>query len=1050
MPALPSRILKSWSNGKLLAAADVFLREHPEAVAILPSRLAGESAIYRGAGALGIHRYTLPQLAVSLARPLMADRGIAPLTALGLEAVAARVLHAERGELEYFRPVASLPGFARSLAKTFAELRLSGIGVDTLASAGLPGADLARLLSAYRAELAERALADLAAIFELASEAAQNFQLPLLLLDAPLESKMHREFFRRLAARSPHVLAAVSESGELSEILEVPVEDLDTQAAGNPLEHLRQNLFSPTPAASASREGFEIFSAPGEGLETVEIARRILALAQEGVAFDQTAVLLRNPDRYQAVVEEALRRARIPAFFSRGTIRPDPAGRAFLALLACASEKLSASRFAEYLSLGQVPEEAPETLREWIAPADELLAPSPEPEEPAAGQPERQIQAPWGWEKLLVDAAVIGGRARWQRRLKGLQREFELRLQDLREEDETRKAQLTAQLERLRGLADFALPLIGMLDELPRLAPWKDWLRSLAALAERALRNPGGVLAVLAEFEPMGEVGPLGIEEVYEVLSERLRFLRADPVQRRWGCVFVGSVEEARGCEFRAVFLPGLAEGLFPQRVLEDPLLLDRYRQELDAGLLLREDRNQRERERLRLAAAAAGERFIASYPRMDVAEARPRVPSFYALELPRALTGVLPPVAEFETAAREAAPARLNWPAPVDPSGAIDDAEYDLAILKKAVPARSGARFLMETNPHLARSLRARYLRWESSWTKADGLIAQDPAAVAALAEYRLNARPWSPSSLELYAACPYKFALHGIYRLRLREDPGPLAYLDPLTRGALFHEVQSTLLAQLRDAGSLPVNPERLSSALAACDAVLDRTAARYDEELAPAISRVWTSEVEDLRTDLRGWLQQVAQNDTDFTPLFFEFAFGLPNREGRDPASVPAEIDLPEGVRLRGSIDLVERDARTGALRITDHKTGKPPDRNVGMTGGGRVLQPLLYALAAQNALRATVESGRLFYATQRGGYAQIGIPVNDRSRRFLARLLFHVEEAVAGGFLPPLPEKDACQFCDYRPVCGPYEERRTGLHKERRDERLDGLNEIRGFL
>ncbi len=60
----------------------------------------------------------------------------------------------------------------------------------------------------------------------------------------------------------------------------------------------------------------------------------------------------------------------------------------------------------------------------------------------------------------------------------------------------------------------------------------------------------------------MGDVGPVTVEEVSEVLSDRLRFLRAEPPQRRWGRVFVGSIEESRGCEFRVVFLPGLAEGL--------------------------------------------------------------------------------------------------------------------------------------------------------------------------------------------------------------------------------------------------------------------------------------------------------------------------------------------------------------------------------------------------------------------------------------------------------------------------------------------------------
>jgi hypothetical protein len=48
------------------------------------------------------------------------------------------------------------------------------------------------------------------------------------------------------------------------------------------------------------------------------------------------AVLLRAPQTYLGVLEHALDRAGIPAWFHRGTRRPDPAGRALLALLACA------------------------------------------------------------------------------------------------------------------------------------------------------------------------------------------------------------------------------------------------------------------------------------------------------------------------------------------------------------------------------------------------------------------------------------------------------------------------------------------------------------------------------------------------------------------------------------------------------------------------------------------------------------------------------------------------------------------------------------------
>ena len=58
--------------------------------------------------------------------------------------------------------------------------------------------------------------------------------------------------------------------------------------------------------------------------------------------FDEMAVFLRSPREYVGLLEDAFERAGIPAWFDRGTRRPHPAGRAFLALLSCAVERLSA------------------------------------------------------------------------------------------------------------------------------------------------------------------------------------------------------------------------------------------------------------------------------------------------------------------------------------------------------------------------------------------------------------------------------------------------------------------------------------------------------------------------------------------------------------------------------------------------------------------------------------------------------------------------------------------------------------------------------------
>src|SRR5215471_6045590 len=73
---------------------------------------------------------------------------LAPATPLGAEAVAARVSFeaVQEGALEYFAPVARFPGFARALAATLVELRLSGsplVAVTKLDGAGHDVAELA-------------------------------------------------------------------------------------------------------------------------------------------------------------------------------------------------------------------------------------------------------------------------------------------------------------------------------------------------------------------------------------------------------------------------------------------------------------------------------------------------------------------------------------------------------------------------------------------------------------------------------------------------------------------------------------------------------------------------------------------------------------------------------------------------------------------------------------------------------------------------------------------------------------------------------------------
>ena len=1022
-------------------------------------------AAARAGAAFGWHRATLGRAAATLAGPVLAARGLAVAGALPLEALCARVVHRLGGRraLGRFQSVAELPGLPTALAASLSELRLAGHSPEAVEPVD---ADLSRALAAYEAELAAGGLADRAAVFAAAAEAAATpacthrwVGVPLFLADVPLAALLEQRFVAALAGRAPLVTATVPSADHRSRLaleaaLGVAATDLPPAEAPPALRRLRERLFAGVAAPSVPAEASDladaagdavvaIFSAPGEGQECVEIARRLLAEARRGVPFDRMAILLRAPAAYRARVEEALRRAGIPAWFARGTVRPDPAGRALLSLLACAAEDLSARRFAEYLSLGEVPDPAdsdgapppaPAAADRWTPP-DEELAPAAVAEalqvtEPDPEAPSPEVRAPRRWEHLLNDAAVIGGRDRWARRLDGHRASLELELAALERDAHPSAERVRRQLGDLTALRAWALPLVDALDALPRVAPWRDWLEALSSLAARAVRHPERVLSTLAELAPLGAVGPVDLAEVRLVLGRRLTELGLPPPARRYGRVFVGPVEAARGLAFDVVFAPGLAERVFPQKVGEDPLLRDDARVRL-GGLPVNADRVAAERLALHLAVGAARRRVVVSFPRLDALAARARVPSFYAVEVVRATEGALPSLDELTRRAEVHVAARLGWPAPEDPADAIDDAEHDLALLGRVLTlppeeTRGAARYLMNVNPHLARALRRRFARVRPAWSAWDGMVSPGTEARAALAKHGLATRAWSATALQHYAACPYRFYLAAILRLAPREEASAAEELDPLHAGTLVHETQYAVLEELQQAGLLPLHPEHLDDAQSRLNRLLDETAAKWRDELAPSIARVWDDAVASLRADLREWLRRLTE-ETTWTPWRFELSFGLPRGRDRDEHSTPEPVTLDAGLKLHGAIDLVERDAE-GRLRATDHKTGKVRAAPGDVIRGGAVLQPALYALALEKLFPGQrVAGGRLHYVSAAAGFASIEFPLDAVARESIELVAATLGEALTVGAFPAAPEERACDYCDYARLCGPTAER-----------------------
>ena len=776
--------------------------------------------------AIGVHAISFRNLARVLAESRLCAAGLTEIGALGREALIGATV--TKVKLDYLAPIARTPGFPRAVSRTLRELRMNCI---------TPTGDLLVLHKAYQEALHDGKFADVATIFELAAlEREHPFcSMPTVFLDVPATHELERRLIR------------------------------------NGLVIAREEQFNPPKA--------EIFSASSEALECVEIARRCL---NSGLPFDRIGVLCRDAARMQPLLEEAFHRAGVPAYFTRGCVRPSSSGRAMLSLLHCAAEGITERRLDEFRSLG------------------------------SKGDPRPLLKA------------------------------------------------------------------------LPKSGTWGEWLEALDELT-KFLVAPEVVRELLDQLNPLSEVGPVELGDVIAFLEPHLRTLRKPPEGSRYGAVFVGAIEDARGLEFDWVFLPGLCEGSFPKPFRQDPLL---PAQDID---------EESERDLLNQAAACATKLLIGSYSRIDLASGRARVPSLYAYDILRAALGHAFDPMELQKANVETT---LAWPAPMDVKDAVDDTEYDLALLRNAIAG--SAAYIKTVNPIAADVLRNRWRRWHSTWHAADGKF---ETIDFALNERRLSQTAYSPTDLQKYAQCPYRFYLRVILKLKPYEMPEAPQRMEASVRGMIFHTVTERVLKS-----DQLVSFDELDTIL---QAVAD------EQEKRTAIEEVWRQELSRLRADLRGWLAEHHVSSQDWKPVKVEEDF---------------ETVLFDRFKLKGRIDLVEEHT-SGLLRVIDHKTGTPKEK-IATIGKGEVLQPVLYALAAG------VPKGQLYYSTLRGNYQRVEIQVTDVASRHAEIVLTNIDEAIDAGEFQAYPRIDACEFCEYTPVCGPYEEERAA-----RKPKLHRIEEIR---
>lgn len=640
---------------------------------------------------------------------------------------------------------------------------------------------------------------------------------------------------------------------------------------------------------------------------------------------------------------------------------------------------------------------------------------------------------------LSREARIVAGPAAWDERLAVLAANLDEE-QARPETPETARGRITAKIASIeaaragiRRLFTDLATLEGKKTIPEHLAAYRSLLDAWRApvmpgegdrdLLEGEARDLAGFMGVLATLEELARLFPgekVPLVEFSSLLGILVAGTRAGRRRNPLAVQVIG-IREVPHLAVPYLFIADLVEGAMPRLTTRLPFTTDAETRRL--GTRSKDDVLREERYHFVASLLAARTRVYLSSPAAD---------------------GSTPLVRSgFLDAVREAFSPEA-W-------GSSDFSASRLAAARRAGALLACGEVPAGMPPGIAAGEAARRLNIENYHRKGgydspyDGLLAGDPAIVAALAERFGEGAVFSPTALETYADCPFRFYLERVLGL------APLPQADPdLTaqeRGNLVHRVAYRFYSGWRRDGNGPVTGTCLPDAL---DRILET--GREEADRFTFTSPAWVAEREHLLGSTAagpGLLERFLRHEAEtaasgLLPQAFEVSFGLPvSLVEVDPVSIPDAVAIPLGgetLRLRGRVDRVDV-LPDGRFAITDYKTGisHPALKDI---LAGRALQLPLYIRAVETLTGMQGVAGT-YYTIKRGEVRNRPVfwdaamkdcfgcfPGSRQSSVEDVRALVENSLALAGEYLagirggrfPPRSDAGPCPaYCGFATVC-----------------------------
>jgi hypothetical protein len=926
----------------------------------------------------GVRFETLPRLAELLGAGGLAAHRRSPLARPIGDYVAELVARESRGALEGIAP---LPGYAKALRQIFRRLRRGGIRTGNEDTGRLGGhfQEIIRLYRLYR-------------------ERTAAFYDEEDLLDAAAEA---------LRSGSAGALA------DLGTLYVVPPGPLTASGLGL-LDALKEaapdcrEVDDPEPEADAS-----FVMAPDPASEVREVVRDVLTMLEGGLAIEEVAVFHGASDSYGRLLREAFAAANMPCVPAPGiSLIETRAGRGVLALARLPGADFARTAVMDFLT---------------VAPIRQFLP-------GATGAVPALIAV---WDRISREAGISKGAAQWRRRLSAYIADREAAAKQHRERDEESRAEsLERYVEQARNLQSVIEEIMRRLEPLLSARRAAEFVSTFTRLVPEYVDPQTSAMEdVSHEIEQLGTVDAVGgdfsLDTFADALEANLRLAHYRPDSLGSG-ILVADYRQAAGLQFQHVVLCGAFEGALPAGPGVDAIIPDSTWRTLKERFPQIEDAETRV-ERARLAAhravASASGTLTWTCPRFEPGGTREYYPSHFMVG---AVQSQFNGDRERVTATRLRTAGSLSGVSSVvsPMRGALLGPPLNAGegALRRAVSMRQASSMVDSSHPRwrpvtMLRSRRSRnFTEWDGNLSalKDDAWLELQSAV--------------SPTNLENYAVCGYRYFARSLLRLSTVEEPEEREMMDPATRGGLIHDVLELFFREQKSRGRPAPGEAWTDGDRAMLMAMLDHALDGARERGLTGLDVYAGHEARTIRADLA---------------LFLEADDDLREHTGAVPSEFETAIPETEvgGVTLRGRVDRIDRSPDGSHAWVIDYKTGSLRDEFKKITAenplaDGTKLQLPTYLSAVSDAVHS---QALYWFITRKGNFETVPYNPSPENHDRFRRTLGAIVGGIRAGAFPAIPNDEDefygsfknCGFCDFDRICSrrrDYEQAAKAGHDE----------------